>query len=107
MEVFDLKAILAAQAQTGQPWLEFLRVPALSVGVYHLRAGADDPQRPHGEDEVYYVLAGKARFQCGEQVRDVGPGTLLFVERTAVHRFLDITEDITLLVFFAPAEGST
>ena len=102
MQHFDLSRLRAEQA--GKPWLEFLRVPSLSVGVYHLRAGQDDPQRPHTEDEVYYVVAGRARFQAGGQERDVGPGTVLFVERLAEHRFVAIAEDLTALVFFAPAE---
>jgi quercetin dioxygenase-like cupin family protein len=104
MQHFDLGRLRAEQA--GQPWLEFLRVPSLSVGVYHLRAGQDDPQRPHTEDEVYYVVAGRARFRAGGQERDVGPGTVLFVERLAEHRFTAIAGDLTVLVFFAPAEGS-
>jgi quercetin dioxygenase-like cupin family protein len=104
MQHFDLGRLRAELV--GQPWLEFLRVPSLSVGVYHLRAGQDDPQRPHTEDEVYYVVAGRARFQAGGQERDVGPGTVLFVERLAEHRFVAIAEDLTALVFFAPAEGS-
>ena len=103
MQHFDLSALMAGLA--GRPWLEFLRVPSLSVGVYHLKAGREDPQRPHTEDEVYYVVAGRARFKAGQEERAVGPGTVLFVERLAEHRFFAIAEDLTALVFFAPAEG--
>ncbi len=107
MRAFDLGELLAERGRSGRPWLEFLRESSLSVGVYHLRAGQDDPQRPHGEDEVYYVVSGRARFRSGREVRDVGPGAVLFVPRQEEHRFLDITEDLTALVFFAPAEGSS
>jgi len=106
MRAFDLSELSAEQARIGQAWLEFLRVPSLSMGVYHLKAGQDDPQRPHSEDEVYYVVAGRARFIAAGEVRDVMPGTILFVERFVEHRFFDVTEDLTVLVFFAPAEGS-
>src|SRR5690349_198724 len=104
MQHFDLSRLAAGLA--GKPWLEFLRVPSLSVGVYHLKAGQEDPQRPHTEDEVYHVVAGRARFQSGGKEQEVGPGTVLFVERLAEHRFFAIAEDLTALVFFAPAEGS-
>ncbi len=104
MMYFELSRLVAEQA--GKPWLEFLRVPSLSVGVYHLKAGQEDPQKPHTEDEVYYVVAGRARFRAAGQEQDVGPGTVLFVERPAEHRFFAIAEDLTALVFFAPAEGS-
>lgn len=106
MQTFDLGQLSEERAQIGRAWLEFLRVPSLSMGVYHLRAGQDDPQQSHTEDEVYYVVAGRARFRAGTEVRDVGPGTILFVPRLAEHRFCDIAEDLTVLVFFAPAEGS-
>jgi hypothetical protein len=38
--------------------LEFLRVPAMSAGVYVLLAGARDPQQPNHQDEIYYVVWG-------------------------------------------------
>jgi mannose-6-phosphate isomerase-like protein (cupin superfamily) len=106
MQTFDLNHLRAEQERAGRPWREFLRAPSLSVGVYHLKAGQADPQQPHTEDEVYYVLGGKGRFRDGEESVAVGPGSLIFVPRSAVHRFYDITEDLTLLVFFAPPEGS-
>jgi quercetin dioxygenase-like cupin family protein len=106
MRAFDLSSVLAERERGGRAWLEFLRVPALSVGVYHLAAGQPDPQQPHTEDEVYYVLSGRASFRAGAEMRAVGPGAVLFVERGVEHRFLDVAEDLTALVFFAPAEGS-
>jgi mannose-6-phosphate isomerase-like protein (cupin superfamily) len=105
MQTFELASLKAEQSRADRPYLEFLRIPALSMGLYHLRAGTADLQRPHTEDEAYYVLAGRARFRCGSQQVEVQPGTVLFVEKAAEHRFFDITEDLTLLVFFAPAEG--
>jgi hypothetical protein len=56
------QAMTAAQATTGAPYLEFLRVPAMSAGLYLLDAGADDPQTPHAEDELYYVVSGRGHL---------------------------------------------
>jgi mannose-6-phosphate isomerase-like protein (cupin superfamily) len=106
MQVFDLSQLFEEQRQNDQRWREFLRVPSLSMGIYRLKAGQPDPQQPHTEDEVYYVVSGRATFVSGDQRRAVEPATLIFVERSAQHRFCDITEDLTVLVFFAPAEGS-
>lgn len=83
---------------------EFLRVSALSAGVYVLPAGAADTQRPHREDEIYYVLRGRAKMRLGMQERDVRAGDVIFVEKSLEHRFFEITEEIALLVIFAPAE---
>ena len=106
MQTFDLRTLLTEREKTGRPWLEFLRVPALSMGVYHLKAGQADLQRPHTEDEVYYVVNGSALFRAGEQRHTVGPGSVLFVQKAVEHRFEEVREDLTVLVFFAPAEGS-
>jgi mannose-6-phosphate isomerase-like protein (cupin superfamily) len=103
---FDLKRFAAAQERSAEPWREFLRVPDLSAGIYHLKAGADDTQAPHGEDEVYYCLSGKARLRIGREQFEVSPGRLLFVPAREEHRFERITEDLTLLVVFGPAEGT-
>jgi|GEM_PF-1130757 len=90
-------------AETKKPWLQFLDVPSMYCGVYHLKAGSQDGQAPHGDDEVYYVESGKAKFVAGDKESDVVPGTILFVPAKMEHRFHSIEEDITLLVFFARA----
>src|SRR5262245_26644376 len=106
MQIFDISTISSDADKRAQAWLEFLRGPSLSMGVYRLKGGQVDSQRPPAEDEVYYVVSGRASFRAGEQVQTVGPGHLIFVEKSLEHRFSDVTEDLRLLVFFAPPEGS-
>jgi quercetin dioxygenase-like cupin family protein len=106
MEAFDLTRLLSGHDLSEEPYLEFLRVPSLSVGLYVLPAGATDPQQPHTEDEVYHVVSGRGRIQVGAEDRAVEAGTVVFVEAGVDHRFHAIAEDLTVLVFFAPAEGS-
>lgn len=84
-------------------YAEQFRVPALSVGTYSLPAGATDDQAPHAEDEVYHVLSGRGRFSSGGRTVEVAGGSTLFVPAREEHRFHDVTEDLTVLVFFAPA----
>jgi mannose-6-phosphate isomerase-like protein (cupin superfamily) len=106
MDAFDLAELAARREAKGDPYLEFLRVADLSVGLYVLAAGQPDLQEPHTEDEVYYVASGAGRVSVGDEVRDVRPGSIVFVAATVPHRFHDITADLTTLVFFGPAEGS-
>ena len=106
MQTFDLSSLIAESERGNQRWREFLRVPSLSMGLYRLKAGQADEQRPHTEDEVYVVISGKASFRAGGQVQAVVPGSVIFVGRAVEHRFVDITEDLAVLVFFAPPEGS-
>jgi mannose-6-phosphate isomerase-like protein (cupin superfamily) len=106
MDAFELTALEARRAGSGKSYLEFLRVPALSVGLYTLEVGAVDGQSPHTEDEIYAVMTGRARITVGDEARDVGPGSVVYVAATVPHRFHDITERLELLVVFAPAESS-
>jgi mannose-6-phosphate isomerase-like protein (cupin superfamily) len=105
LRAFEIADLVAERAASGEAWNEFLRVPALSMGVYALAAGADDPQTPHDQDEVYYVVSGRGVLQVEEVERSVQPGTVVFVEANADHRFHSISEDLTALVFFSPAES--
>jgi quercetin dioxygenase-like cupin family protein len=106
MQVFRLNDLVTEGERRNQRWQEFLRVSSLSMGLYRVKAGQPDEQKPHAEDEVYLVISGKASFQAGGQEQAVIPGSVIFVERAVEHRFVDITEDLTVLVFFAPPEGS-
>ena len=59
VNVFDFSKLLA---QSTERYLEFVRVSAFSVGIYVLDGGAMDHQKPHSEDEVYYVASGRAKM---------------------------------------------
>ncbi len=99
-----LEKLISEQRASGRAYLEFLRIPAMSAGVYFLPKGAKDGQSPHEEDEMYYVVKGRARMVIGAEHADVVTGSVIFVEARAEHRFYDIEEDLLVLVFFAPAE---
>ena len=106
MDAFEIEEVLAERQRSGKAYLEFLRVPALSAGLYVLPAGAADPQQPHTEDEVYYIVGGRGHILVAGASRSVGPGSIVYVKANDEHRFHDITEDLSSLVFFAPAEYS-
>lgn len=97
---------LRERAAGDKRYHEFLRVATMSAGVYVLKAGEKDLQSPHREDELYYVVSGRARMKVGDEDQAVSEGSVIFVAANVEHRFYDIEEDVTLLVFFAPAETS-
>ena len=105
MDAFEVETLRRQQAASADLYLEFLRRPALSMGLYTLPAGAHDPQEPHEQDEVYYVLAGRATLQVEAEEQPVKPGSIVYVPAHATHRFHAIEEELTVLVFFAPAES--
>src|SRR5215813_12742704 len=101
-----LEALEAARRTADRRYLEFLRVPDLSAGLYVLEKGAVDSQQPHAEDEIYLVMRGRCRFRAGAEEQEVQAGAVLFVPAFGEHRFVDVRERLEALVFFGPAEGS-
>jgi len=104
MDSFDSSELVRGLEEAGEEWTEFLRIPAMSLGIYRLKAGQQDLQTPHHEDEIYYVLRGRAVLRSGDAEVPAVPGAVLFVEAEAEHRFERIEEDLAALVVFAPAE---
>src|SRR5271169_6282749 len=103
-DYFHIDDLFRARGEKGKLYFEFLRVPAMSAGVYVLPKGGTDPQKPHREDEMYYVVRGRARMQIGSDHSEVRAGSVLFVQAELEHRFYDVQEELEVLVFFAPAE---
>ncbi len=104
-EFFEIDQLEKQRQQAGKSYLEFLRIPAMSAGVYTLPAGSVDPQTPHKEDEIYYVVRGGARMRMGSEDRAIGAGSVIFVAAEMEHCFHNITEELVVLVFFAPPES--
>jgi len=106
MKAFQMDALRSEVQARQAPWFEFLRADSFSMGVYRLVEGESDRQSPHSEDEVYYVLSGRGRFRAGTEEYRATAGDIFYVGRLVEHRFFDIEQELTVLVFFAPAEGS-
>ena len=102
---FDIAQLESSRKKSGRSYLEFMRVSSLSAGVYVLAAGSTDTQKPHREDEMYYVVRGRARMRIGGEDQSVTAGSIIFVAANVKHNFFEITEELVVLVFFAPAES--
>jgi mannose-6-phosphate isomerase-like protein (cupin superfamily) len=87
-------------------WIVHLDSDDLSVGTYSIPAGGLDDQTPHTEDEIYVVRAGRATLVTSSGTAEVGPGSVVFVPAMEAHQFTEISEDLALLVIFAPPYGS-
>jgi len=106
MQIIDGAGVYTAASGEPVHWAEHLRVPDLSVGTYSIPAGGTDTQAPHTEDEIYVVTSGRAVIETPGGAAPVSPGSVIFVPALEEHLFTTITEDLTLLVIFAPAEES-
>ena len=106
MEAYDMLEIESGHQAGGQLYHEFLRADRLSVGLYVLPTGSTDPQQPHTEDEVYYIVEGSGVIQVADEARPVGTGSVVYVDEGVEHRFHSITQDLKVLVVFVPPRRS-
>lgn len=97
---FALAELVAKSEQRGSPYLEFLRVPQLSCGIYRLEPSHRDNQSAHDEDEVYVVLKGRGKFVVDGKSIAIQPGSILYVPADTAHEFVDVEEELSMLVFF-------
>ena len=104
-QAFQLEDLERKQSESDQPYLEFLWRRGMSVGLYRLPVGAEDRQHPHAADEMYLVLRGRGTLRVRDEDVEVGPGSVVSVDHGEDHRFVEIAEDLHLLVVFAPPES--
>ncbi len=106
MDAWEIADLLELRAESGERYLEFFESADLSLGIYRLAAGEMDPQQPHTEDEIYYIVRGRGQISVSDEDRAVRPGSVVFVAAGDVHRFHSIEEDLEMLVVFAPPRRS-
>ena len=92
--------VAASRVRYGVPF----RRGTLEIGLYAPRGS--DPQQPHTRDEVYVVVQGNGVFEAAGERKQFAAGDVLFVAAGVAHRFHDISEELRLIVVFAPPEGS-
>ncbi|MEU7064085.1 cupin domain-containing protein [Streptomyces sp. NPDC046161] len=105
MKAFRLDELEAERAANDGAYLQFLKERNMSVGLYALDAGQTDPQQPHRQDEVYFVVSGRASITVGEETTTVANGSVIYVPAGVPHRFHHITEPLKVMVVFSPPEG--
>ncbi len=105
-KTFHPEGLRREHESKGKAYMEFLREPAMSAGLYILPTSSEDPQSPHTEDEVYVVLNGRGSIQLPGEDRPVVKGSMAYVPAHTEHRFHSIEEPLEVLVLFSPAEGS-
>lgn len=100
----DVAGALARLAPGVHDFAEVLRAPngSLSITVARWPVGSIDDQTPHTEDEVYHVVAGRATLVVDGARRPVAAGSVAYVAAGVEHRFVDIDEDLEVLVFWSP-----
>jgi mannose-6-phosphate isomerase-like protein (cupin superfamily) len=57
------------------------------------------------QDELYFVHAGTARFEVGDEVCELGPGSLVHVEATTARRFSNAGDDDLVVLVVGGQNG--
>ncbi|MCF6522160.1 cupin domain-containing protein [Streptomyces sp. JJ36] len=105
MKAFRLEQLEAERVANDGAYLQFLRERHMSVGLYALDKGTPDTQTPHRQDEVYFVVSGRGSLTVGDETTQVARGSVVYVPAGVPHRFHHISEDLRVMVVFAPPEG--
>ncbi|MGW0751897.1 cupin domain-containing protein [Streptomyces sp. NPDC002587] len=105
MKAFRLDELEAERVANDGAYLQFVHERNMSVGLYALDAGQSDPQQPHRQDEVYFVVSGRASITVGEETTTVARGSVVYVPAGVPHKFHHISEDLRIMVVFSPPEG--
>jgi mannose-6-phosphate isomerase-like protein (cupin superfamily) len=101
---FDVDELESKFGSGGAAYNEFLRRRGMSLGFYNLPAGAEDKQHPHMADEVYIVLKGRGTLRVVDEEVEVKAGSIVSVDHGEEHSFVNVVEDLKLLVMFAPPD---
>jgi mannose-6-phosphate isomerase-like protein (cupin superfamily) len=102
MDLFDVDDLIAQHDEREHSYAEFFRGKMLSLGLAIWPAGQLDRQTPHAEDEVYFIVSGRAWIRVGDDDRPVRAGSIVFVATGIEHHFHDIEETLRVVVFWAP-----
>lgn len=105
-QLFDADSLAQRRGSSTIKYTPFLDNQDITAGMYYLAPGARDTQAPHNQDEVYIVLSGSGTLQAGSQSLAAVPGNVLYVRAGVSHKFMDITDELELLVLFSTAESS-
>ena len=83
-----------------------LGVTAFGVNAMVMPPGFDGFLHYHDEqDELYFVHSGTARFEVGDEVRELGPGSVVHVESTTPRKFSNAGDDDLVVLVVGGKDG--
>ncbi|WP_454813083.1 cupin domain-containing protein [Labrys neptuniae] len=90
----------------GKPFFTGMAHGSMTVELY--KPVGRDLQTPHGQDELYIVIAGNGTFSKAGELQAFAPGDVIFVEAGLEHRFESFSEDFeTWVIFWGPKGGES
>lgn len=88
----------------GEPFADGLSHGTMSVELFAPRG--QDFQKPHNQDALYVVVAGRGEITEKAESQSIGTGDVLFVPAGEKHQFSRVTPDfLTWVIFWGPKGG--
>ncbi len=76
------------------------------MGLSSIEPGTRTAPAQHPQEEAYYVLRRRGRAAVGDEVKEVGPGTVIFIPSNARHQIESLGPDPLEYVWaMAPQPG--
>lgn len=98
------EAIAQFKLESIHPFTTVMRHGSMRVEYFAPRI--KDFQTPHTQDELYFIISGKASFFRENSHISCMTGDVLFVPAGMVHRFENFSDDFaTWVVFYGPEGG--
>lgn len=82
----------------------FINRESLAAGILVLQSGQKDPQEPHENDEVYFILKGDGFLKINKKDYSVSKNKLYFVAKNTDHFFHGNKTEIVALYFFGGSD---
>jgi mannose-6-phosphate isomerase-like protein (cupin superfamily) len=100
-DVYDTKEILKKLDSSGNWFYGFLSKRSMDAGILRLMPREKDPQGPHANDELYYVIKGSGFIRMEDKDIPVKAGSIIFVPAEKKHHFHGNKDELQVLYVFA------
>jgi len=76
----------------------------ISMGTLEIPPGATLDAHHHSLLEVYYLTSGEGRLLCGDTVKQVRAGDVIYIPANQVHGIKNISDHTLVLVWMFPTD---
>lgn len=100
-DVYYTEEILKKLDASGNWFYSFMSKGSMDAGILRLMHKETDPQDPHTNDELYFVIKGNGFIRIESKDIPIKPGSIIFVPARKKHHFHGNSDELQVLYVFA------